>query len=291
MGNYIIFTDSACDIKPEVLNEWGVKYESLIFRFTDSDNEYKDSDMESSVFYNKMREGGIAKTAAVNPDTFKKGFKTVLEEGKDILHLAFSSGLSTTCRSAMIAAEELSKEYPERKIIVIDTLAASAGQGLIVYLTNEKKLSGASIEEAAEFAKSLIPKMGIWFTVDDLVYLKRGGRISALTQVIGTMLGIKPVLFMDNEGHLISRSKVRGRKCAIAALADKYGEFAEDKTGGTVFISHGDCIDDAKILEKLLAEKYGATVKIITNVGPVIGSHSGPGTLALFFVTHNSERL
>ena len=269
-----------------MLEEWGVRFSPLTFRFTDSDKEYTDSDMKASEFYQEMRAGRVAKTSAVNPDAFKASFKAILDEGNDILCLAFSSGLSTTCSSAKIAAEDLKAEYPERKILVVDTLAASAGEGLMVYLTAEKKNSGASIEEAKEFAEGLVPRMGIWFTVDDLVYLKRGGRISALTQVVGTMLGIKPVLYMDNDGHLISRMKVRGRKNAIDTLADKYGELAADKVGGVVFISHGDCLEDAKTLEKLLAERYGATVKVITDVGPVIGSHSGPGTLALFFVAN-----
>ena len=183
-----------------------------------------------------------------------------------------------------LAAEQLKESFPDRKIIVIDTLSASAGFGLLLYLTYEKKNTGASIEECAEYAKSLIPKLCHWFTVDDLVYLKRGGRVSPTAAFVGNMLGIKPVLHVDDEGHLINMCKVRGRKTAIATLADKYGELAEDKEGGVVFISHADCMKDVRELEEILKNRYGAKVSVITDVGPVIGAHSGPGTLALFFI-------
>ena len=183
-----------------------------------------------------------------------------------------------------MAAKELMEEYPERKILVVDTFAASAGFGLLVYLTVQQKRKGASLEQAAKFVEDNRFHLCHWFTVDDLVYLKRGGRISATAAFVGGVLNIKPVLHMDDPGHLINMFKVRGRRASIKALADKYGELALDKEGGTVFISHGDCIEDAKLLEKMLAERYGAAVKLITYVGPVIGSHSGPGTLALFFL-------
>lgn len=287
MENYVIFTDSGCDIKPEVLEEWGVYYKSLTFRFTDSDKEYSNADMTTSEFYAKMREGGVAKTAAVNSKVFSEEFEKILSEGKDILYLGFSSGLSTTYNSAAIAAAELAGKYPDRKIITVDTLAASAGEGLAVYLTNEKKKAGATVEEAAQYAREICPKICHWFTVDDLVYLKRGGRVSPTVAFVGNLLGIKPVLHVDDAGHLISRSKVRGRRNSIMALADKYGELAETVGEGTVFISHGDCIKDAEELSRILLEKYGAKVEIITDVGTVIGAHSGPGTLALFFVGKN----
>ena len=154
----------------------------------------------------------------------------------------------------------------------------------MVYLTVEQKKNGATIEEAEAFARGLVGRMGIWFTVDDLVYLKRGGRVSPTAAFVGNLLGIKPVLYMDNEGHLIPVSKVRGRRSAIVAMADKYTEKATDKENGTVFISHGACEADAKLLADILKERHGVEVKVITDVGPVIGAHSGPGTLALFFV-------
>ncbi len=287
MNNYVIFTDSGCDIKPELLKEWGVPYKSLNFRFDGSEKEYSNDDMSSLEFYQKMREGAVAKTSAVNVETFVIAFEEILKEEKDILYLGFSSGLSTTYNSARLAAQQLSEKYPERKIITVDTLAASAGQGLMLKLTLDKQKEGATIDEAAAFAEDIKFKISIWFTVDDLVYLKRGGRVSPTAAFFGNMLGIKPVLHMDNEGHLVPVSKVRGRKTSIAALADKYGELATTLDGADIFISHGDCIADAEYLAELLKTRYGAKVDLITDVGTVIGAHSGPGTLALFFVGKN----
>ncbi len=283
MSEYVIYTDSACDIKPEILSEWGVGYKSLTFRFNGEDKEYSNGDMSPSQFYQKMREGGIAKTAAVNVEQFVNAFEEVLAQGNDLLYLGFSSGLSTTYNSGRLAAEQLSSKYPDRKIIAVDTLSASAGFGLLLYLTLEKKKAGATIEEAAEYAKGLVGHLCHWFTVDDLEYLKRGGRISPTVAFVGNMLGIKPVLHMDDEGHLINMFKVRGRKTSVGALADKYTELAVHPETGPVFISHGDCIQDAEWLAETIRAKHGVGVDIITDVGPVIGAHSGPGTLALFF--------
>ncbi|MBQ8689319.1 MAG: DegV family protein [Clostridia bacterium] len=288
MNEFVIYTDSACDIKPELLKEWGVLSQSLSFKFDGNDTVYSNDDMECKEFYDRMRGGDVAKTSAINPETFTTAFEKTLSEGLDILYLGFSSGLSTTYNSARIAAEGLLESYPERKIIVIDTLAASAGEGLLVYLAKEKKAEGADIEAVAEYVRSLIMKLCHWFTVDDLVYLKRGGRVSPAAAFFGNMLGIKPVLHVDNEGHLTPVQKVRGRKTAIETMATKYGELADDKAGGVVFISHADCEKDANALAEMLNSRYGASVKIITDVGTVIGAHAGPGTLALFFV--GSER-
>ncbi len=287
MSNFVIYTDSACDIKPEILEQWGVSCKALTFRFNDSDREFSNNDMPESEFYAKMRAGGIAKTAAVNVEEFVAGFEVYLSQGLDLLYLGFSSGLSTTYNSARLAAEQLSERYPDRKIITVDSLSASAGFGLMLYHLLKKKDEGATIEEVAAYAQELIPHLCHWFTVDDLVYLKRGGRISPTVAVVGNMLGIKPVLHMDDEGHLINITKVRGRKTSIQALAQKYGELALNVGNDTVFISHGDCEADARELESILKNKYGASVEIITYVGPVIGAHSGPGTLALFFLGKN----
>ena len=284
MNQYVIFADTACDIKPELLSEWGVPYESLSFKFDDSDKVYLNNDMTTEEFYAKMKDGGVAKTAAVNPESFISGFSKILDEGKDILYLGFSSGLSTTFNSARIAAGELADKYPDRKIIVIDTLGASAGIGLLIRLVLDKKEAGATIEEAAEYAKELYPNLCHWFTVDDLVYLKRGGRVSPAAAFFGNMIGIKPVLHVDDEGHLVPVTKVRGRKTSISTIADMYGELAKDKENGLVYISQASCENDAKALADILAERYGAKVSVITDVGPVIGAHAGPGTLALFFI-------
>ena len=284
MKDYLICTDSASDLSPELLAEWGVGFRSLTFRFDDEDKEYSNQEMSAPVFYSKMRAGGIAKTAAVNTESFREMFEQILKEGKDVLYLGFSSGLSTTYNSARLAGLALAEEYPDSKIITVDTLCASAGQGLLLYHVLEKKKAGATIEEAAQYAKDLVPSLCHWFTVDDLVYLKRGGRISPAAAFVGNLIGIKPVLHVDDEGHLVNVEKVRGRRASIMTMASKYGELSLDKEGSTIFISHADCKADAQLLAKTINERYGATVKIITDVGPVIGAHSGPGTIALFFL-------
>lgn len=286
MSNFVILTDSACDLKPEFLKELGVGFLSLSFTFTDEENSYENFDLSPADFYNEMRNGKIAKTSAVNVAAFKDFFEAELKKGNDILYLGFSSGLSTTYNSACIAADELSEAYPDRKIACVDTLAASAGFGMLVYLAVKEKEAGKSLEDVAAFAEKTVPHMAHWFTVDDLVYLKRGGRVSPTVAFVGGLLGIKPVLHMDDEGHLINMSKMRGRKAALAALADKYGELSLDRES-PVWISHGDCVDDAKLLAEMIKEQYGVEVTLITDVGPVIGAHSGPGTMALFFLAKN----
>ena len=284
MNNYVIFTDTGCDIAPEVLEQWGVPTVTLTFRFEDEDRDYGNNDMPVGEFYARMRAGAIAKTAAVNIDGFKTAFRSVLEEGKDLLYLGFSSGLSATYHASTLAAEELREEFPDRVILTEDTLCASSGQGLLVRLALDLKEQGASMEEVAQFVRDNRLKLCHWFTVDDLVYLKRGGRVSPAVAFVGGMLGIKPILHVDDEGHLISRGKVRGRKASLQALADKYAELAENPGADTVYICQGDCRDDAETLSAMLKEQCGAEVKMITDIGPVIGSHSGPGTIAVFFV-------
>ena len=288
MRDYVIYTDSGCDISPAKLAEWGVPYKSLTFRFNGEEKEYENGEMDIKAFYDKMREGGVAKTAAVNKETFALAFRALLDAGKDILYIGFSTGLSTTYNSARLAAAELAGDYPDAKILTVDTLAASAGQGLLVYLATEKKAAGATIEECAAYIEEIKLHMCHWFTVDDLVYLKRGGRVSGAAAFFGNALGIKPVMHVDNEGHLVNVMKVRGRRTAINTMADKLGETALDAKNGKIFISHGDCLADAEYLASVIAEKFGGQVEIITDVGAVIGAHSGPGTLALFFL--GSER-
>ena len=287
MSNFVIVTDSACDISPEILKEWGVTFCSLTFRFDGSEKEYLNYDMPIKEFYQKMREGGVAKTAAVSVGAFEELFEEHLKAGNDVLYIAFSSGLSTTYNSGRLAALSLSEKYPERKIIAVDTLAASAGFGLLLNLALQKKNEGATIEEVAEFVENNKLNLCQWFIVDDLVYLKRGGRVSPTVAFVGNMLGIKPVLHVDDEGHLTNVSKVRGRKMAIQALAAKYDELALNANEGTFYISHSDCLEDAQYLASLVEEKYKVKVGIIADVGPVIGAHSGPGTLAFFFVGKN----
>ncbi len=284
MNEYVIFTDSCCDITPELLEQWGVPYANMTFSFDGEDKEYIDTDITNKEFYDRMRKGACAKTAAINADSFARAFEPILQEGKDILYVAFSSGLSTTVNSAHMATEELKEKYPDQKIAIVDTLAASAGGGLMVYMAVAKKKEGATLEENAAYIESLTSQHCIWFTVDDLEYLKRGGRVSPLVAFAGGVLGIKPVLQMDDEGHLIKVSTARGRKKAIEALADKYAELSYEKKNTPIFISHAECEEDAKHLADILMQRHGAEVTMITEIGPVIGSHAGPGTLAIFFV-------
>ena len=275
MNPYVIFTDSGCDIVPSLLNEWG---------FNHIDKDFLNDDMPIKEFYANMRDGHIAKTNAVNAETFRGAFEPVLKDGSDILYLGFSSGLSTTFQQGKLAAEDLAEQYPDRKIIAIDTLCASAGQGLLVKLVRDRQQAGATIEEAAAYAGELVPKLAHWFTVEDLVYLKRGGRVSPAVALVGGMLNIKPVMHVDDEGHLIKMGTIRGRKASLNALADKLAETAEDPANATIFISHGDCEEDARYLADVIRQKGGNDVQLITNVGTVIGAHSGPGTMALFFL-------
>ena len=284
MRDYVIFADSACDISLDLLNEWGVKYCSLSLVFDDDPKEYLDHEIPSKDFYNRMRNGALPKTSAANMGKFVAAFEEIVKDGKDILYIAFSSGLSSTCNFAREAAKEIMNQYEGSKITVVDSLCASAGYGLLLYLAVEKKNTGMSMDDIAEFVENKKLNVAHWFTVDDLKYLKAGGRISATTALLGGMLNIKPVMKVDDNGKLISVSKVRGRKAALKAIADEYAKTAIDKKNGVVFISHGDCIDDANELAGMVKENSGATVKLIANIGPVIGSHSGPGTLALFFL-------
>ena len=283
MSEYQILTDSCCDFPVETYQQLQLDYVPLSVEFRGEVTLDRNDDSLKEL-YDAMRGGASAKTSAVNPDTWAKAMEPRLRQGLDVLVLAFSSGLSTTYQSAVIAAEELMEKYPGRTVRVVDTLCASMGQGLLVYHVCRLRDSGATLEEAAHWAEENRKHLCHWFTVDDLMFLKRGGRISAATALVGTMLQIKPVLHVDDEGHLINVAKARGRKASLEALAKKVGETGLPGENDTVFISHGDCIDDVKYLETILTEKYGVKKVFTYYVGAVIGSHAGPGTVALFFL-------
>ena len=280
--NYVIITDSACDILPEKLAEWNVQMIPLAFLFTDTGVEQKEHEEPIKEFFTSMRAGRVAKTSCVNEDAFANAFTPILEAGQDILYLGFSTGLSATCENGKKVAASLAKKYPERKIKAIDSLAASAGQGLFVYLGVKNRDAGMTLEENSEALEKDILHVCHWFTVDDLVYLKRGGRISAATALLGSALNVKPVLHVDNEGHLIKITQVHGRKKSIKKMAEKLGETILPDS--PIFISHGDCLEDAEMLRDILKTEYGKEVTLITYIGSVIGAHAGPGTLALFFM-------
>lgn len=261
----------------------GLTFVPLTVEFRGNTFDDKNDDTLKDM-YQGLRAGEVAKTSAVNPSRWSQAMEKALAAGKDVLVLAFSSGLSTTYQSAVIAAQELTDEYPDRKIQVIDTLCASMGQGLLVWYACKKRDEGLSLDEVAQWVLDNRLHLCHWFTVDDLMYLKRGGRISASTALLGTALQIKPVMHTDNDGKLANVSKARGRKASIRALVDRMEQTAIDPASQTVFICHGDCIEDAEYAKKLIQERFGIQDIVINFTGPVIGSHSGPGTLAIFFV-------
>ena len=283
MANYKIITDSACDLSAAMLQQLDVITTALHVLFKGQDMPDTVEDAAIADFYAGMRGGEVAKTAAVNPDGWTEVIEPVLAAGFDALVIGFSSGLSTTYQSAVIASQELMEKYPQRKVITVDGLSAALGQGLLVWHTCKKRDEGLSLEELAAWVEANKLHMIHWFTVDDLVYLKRGGRVSAATAVMGAMLNIKPVLKVDNDGKLVSAMKVRGRKSAVKALAEKL-DAAGNYDNSTVFICHADSMNDAQQLKELVLSKYPGTEVIIGNLGAVIGSHAGPGTLALFFM-------
>ena len=281
--DFQIITDSCCDFPTPMYGQLGLTFVPLTVEFRGNTFDDKNDDTLKDM-YQGLRAGEAAKTSAVNPSRWSQAMEKALAAGKDILVLAFSSGLSTTYQSAVIAAEELKDEYPDRKIQVIDTLCASMGEGLLVWYACKKRDEGLSLDEVAQWVLDNRLHLCHWFTVDDLMYLKRGGRISAATALVGTMLQIKPLLHVDDEGHLINMTKTRGRKAAIDAMVKKAQELGAGYDNSTMFISHGDCLSDAEYLSRQLKEKCGVKDVVISYVGAVIGSHSGPGTLALFFL-------
>lgn len=290
MNQFAIITDSGADLPQYLAEELNVSV--LPLHFTIQGKEYADlpdrRDMEPSALYDLLRQGEMGKTSALNANDYTERMTPMLEAGQDILVLAFSSGLSTTYQSSVIAVEELREKYPDRKIYTVDTLAASLGQGLLVWYAAKMREEGKSIEEVRDWVEDHKLNLAHWFTVDDLNHLKRGGRVSAATALLGTMLSIKPVLHVDNEGHLINMSKARGRTASLKALVDKMEATAVDPASQTIFISHGDSEADARKVADMVKERFGVEVKVIDYVGPVIGCHSGPGTIALFFL--GSER-
>ena len=285
MNDYMITTDNNADLPENFYknHEVGCTYLSYPLE----GKEYTEGNfLPVEEFYNKMRAGSMPTTSQVNPESARALFEPYLKDGRDILHIAFSSGLSGTFNSCRIAAEELMQEYPGRRVLVLDSLSASLGQGLLVYLAQERKERGGSIEDVANWVETHKRNIVHLFTVDDLGHLYRGGRVSRTTAFLGGMLNIKPILHVDDAGKLIPIGKVRGRKKSLLELADlmdrKIGSYA--KSCNMIFISHGDCREEAEFLARKIKQKYQITTELINDVGAVIGAHSGPGTMALFFV-------
>ncbi len=285
MKDFVIYTDSTADLSLELIEEMGIKI--VPFEFTIREKAYLDypdrRELSIKDFYNLVREGHQATTSLVNVERFLEIFEPELQAGNDVLYIVFSSGLTGSVSCAMTAMQILNEKYPDNKFIVIDSLAASMGQGLLAYLAVQQKRSGKSMEEVAAWVEDNRNNLCHWFTVDDLGHLRRGGRVSAAAAILGSMLNIKPVLHVDNEGHLIPMQKVRGRQASLLALADKIGKTAIDPQNQTIFISHGDCLEDCKWLASEIKRQYGVKQIYLNYIGPVIGAHAGPGTVALFF--------
>ena len=284
MRDYVITTDNNSDLPESYYTEHGVGCTYLSYTM-DGQHYSHENFLPVKEFYDRMRKGSMPTTAQVNPEDARALIEPYLKAEKDVLHIAFSSGLSGSYNSARIAGEELQEEYPDRKIVVIDSLAASLGQGLLVYLAQKKKEEGKTMDEVAQWVMEHRLNMVHTFTVDDLNHLYRGGRVSKTTAVVGGVLNIKPVLHVDDEGKLIPVGKVRGRKKSLLALVD----MMEEKLGNyknscdTIFISHGDCEQDAQFVVDKIKEKYPIKTVLMNHVGATIGAHSGPGTVALFF--------
>ena len=285
MRPYVIMTDTTADLPESYIEEHQLEILSLNYMLEGIVYDRKNP-LDVEEFYARMRSGSMPTTSQINPEQAKEAFASCMEAGNDVLYIAFSSGLSGTYNSACIAAAELEEEgtYPDRKVVVVDSLSASLGEGLLVHKAVKLKEEGKTLEEVVAWTEKNRQNLCHNFTVDDLFHLHRGGRVSKTTAILGTMINIKPVLHVDDEGHLTAVDKVRGRKKSLTTLVDRMEKQAEGFENPEVFISHGDCLEDALFVEKLVRERFGTENFIINHVGPTIGAHSGPGTVALFFM-------
>ena len=279
--SFKIVTDSACDLPAEMIEALDLGIAALSVEL--DGRAYAEGEMTPKELYDHLRSGKLPKTSAVNPELWADAMRPALEQGQDVLTLVFSSALSATCQNAFIAAEELRGEFPDRKLIVIDSLCAAIGLGLLVHTAAKLRDAGKSIEETAAWIEEHKLNVCHWVTVEDLMHLKRGGRVSAATAVVGTMLNIKPIIRVDDNGRLESLAKCRGRKAALNYLLDRMAESFDPEIDDTVFIGHGDCMEDAKYLEQKVRERFGVQNVHINYIGAVVGAHTGPGVAVLFF--------
>lgn len=287
MSDFVITTENAADLPQQFIQENEIGILSLYYTIDGVTYGPDHSpEMSAEEFYAKMRAGSMPKTQQVNPDQAIRRFREYLQQGKDILHIALTSAVSGSCNSARMAAEELKEEFPDRTITVIDTLVGTLCEGMIVDKVVQMRKAGKSLSQAAQWVKDNIPHFCLYATVDDLKHLYRGGRVSRTSAFLGSAIGIKPILKLNDEGNLVPIEKVRGRKQSIQTLL----RHMEEQVGGflkendTIYISHGDCIEDAQYLAELVKEKFGIVKTMINHIGPVIGSHAGPGALALSFM-------
>ena len=283
MCKFDIFTDSSADLPKVIVDEYKIQVMQL--EVTIGDNEpILNKDVDITDFYNQLREGANAKTSAVTLGYFEEHMRESLKAGRDILYLGFSSGLSATYNNGVMMLKELEEAFPERKILHLDTLCASAGQGLLVYHAAKLREAGSSMEEIFEKILAVKDYIHHQVTVDDLFFLKRGGRLDATSAVVGTILKVKPLIVMDEEGHLQNVAKTRGRKNAIKEMYENLKATEQLDELGYVFISHADCKEDAVALEEMVKEDFPSVEVVICEIGPVIGAHTGPGGLALCYL-------
>ena len=285
---YVIITDSTCDLTPELIEELDIVVIPMEFTMAEGEvyKNYPDGrELGFQAFYDRVRAGAQPKSNQINAATYMEVAAPYLDKGQDVLILAFSSALSGTYQSSVLAVEELREKYPDRQIYTVDTLSASMGEGLLIYHAAKKREEGLSVSELAHWVEENRLRLCHWFTVDDLNHLKRGGRVSSAAALFGTILGIKPVLHVDDAGRLIPREKVRGRRSSLEALAKHMRETIDPAEGEqTIFISHGDCEQDVKYLIDLIREQVPVKEIKVGYIGPVIGAHSGPGTVAVFYL-------
>ena len=285
MKDFIICTENTSDLPLDYVKENNIGVINFTYMI-DGDTYGSYQDLPYKEFYNRVRAGSMPTTSQVNPEEAREFLEKYLDEGYDILHISFSSGLSGTCNNMKLVAEELNEERQDCKITVIDTLAASMGEGLLVHQAVKMKQAGKSMDEIATWLEEHKLNLVHLFTVDDLNHLCRGGRVSKTTALLGTMVNIKPILHVDNEGHLVALDKVRGRKKSLQTLVDYMGTQIgsyRDKNE-EFFISHGDCQEDAEYVAHLVKEQFGIEKFLINPVCATVGAHSGPGTIALFFI-------
>lgn len=286
MNEYVLLTDSTSDLPKEIVDEFDIKI--LPMKFTlDGELHVDDGSVSVDNFYEKIKNKSVVSTSQINPREFEEYFEKYLKLGKDIVYVCFSSGLSGTYNSACIAAEELKKRYPENQIKIIDSLSASLGEGLIVYHLAKMAREGSELNELVSWANNNKLKVCHWFIVDDLHHLQRGGRISQVAAFFGSMVNIKPVLHFKDDGKLYLAEKARGRERAIDAMISKMEKFGDNISEQEIFISHGDCKEGVMEISQKIKEKFGIQSVITGTIGPVIGSHTGCGTLALFFLGKN----
>lgn len=285
--NFEIVTDSSCNLVEDMIDEFGLHIPPLTFMVDGEQYQsyLKGQHTDLKQFYTMMRDGKVITTSLPNLADSEALMRGLLEQGRDVLYLGFSSGLSGTYEAVELLVKQLAAEFPERKLRSVDTLAASGGEGLLVWHAVQRARGGASIDEVRDWVEQHKLNLAHWFTVDDLMFLFRGGRVSKTAAWAGTMLNIKPVMHVDDEGRLIPLEKVRGRKKSLHALVDHMEKTAIAPIDQQmVFITHGDCLEDAEYVAQEVKERFGVKEVVINYVDPVIGAHSGPGTMALFFL-------